>query len=259
VLGAWLYITKGDISVLEYQIRQLEEKLDESDIELKEAEKAVEKARKEREEQFRKSEKIIADLEKDIEELGERILAELKIQEELRARIEALKNQPKPDYSGTTDAELAQKLTNNISRDHPKEELDPVKVLAAAQFFFTREVAESMNTSLLRKFGLEQQLVLTGEWIESKERETTKLKSTIDNKDGIITEKDAEIQALIKEFEKRSSEVSVLQSQNALLRQLSDGKDDVITQMKRRQWVERGIGVGLITAVIVAAVASAGK
>lgn len=273
VLGVWLYITKGNINVLEYQISELKEKLEESNLEVKEAEEAAKEANKRREEQFKESEKVIGDLKNKISERDKKILKEQQAQKILQEQIAQLQNRPEPDYSNTPDAELAEELTNRIRHDHPDKALQAVLVkpepepqyidyelhapeYRAAAFFFTREVAEAMNTSLFEKEGFEQQLKLLNTWIESKEIEVQNLKSNITDQNSIIDEKNEEIQSLLADYSAKSSEAAVLQSQNSILRDLNSDRENLIKQMKRRQWMERGVSFGAIAAIIIAVVAS---
>lgn len=255
-LGVWLYVTKGNVSILEYQIAELKEELKISTAAVEKATKEAEIAHKKRIEQFEESEQVIAELQKEIQEREIRIRKEILRQDEIRAELEELRSQPEPDYSNTDDAELAIELTNNLREDHPEKDLDPVEILNAASFFFTREVAEAMNTTLINKEALEQQLALTGDWIVSKETQTENMKKIMDNQNEIIDEKNEEIQSLFADYSAKSSQAAILQSENMLLKELNSGQGDLINQMKRRQWMERGIGTGAIAAIIIALVAS---
>lgn len=255
-LGVWLYVTKGNVSILEYQIAELKEELKISTAAVEKATKEAEIAHKKRIEQFEESEQVIAELQKEIQEREIRIRKEILRQNEIRAELEELRSQPEPDYSNTDDAELAIELTNNLREDHPEKDLDPVEILNAASFFFTREVAEAMNTTLINKEALEQQLALTGDWIVSKETQTENMKKIMDDQNEIIDEKNEEIQSLFADYSAKSSQAAILQSESMLLKELNSGQGDLINQMKRRQWMERGIGTGAIAAIIIALVAS---
>lgn len=255
-LGVWLYVTKGNVSVLEYRIAELKEELKISTAAVEKATKEAEIAHKKRIEQFEESEQVIAELQKEIQEREIRIRKEILRQNEIRAELEELRSQPEPDYSNTDDAELAIELTNNLREDHPEKDLDPVEILNAASFFFTREVAEAMNTTLINKEALEQQLALTGDWMASKETQTENMKKIMDDQNEIIDEKNEEIQSLFADYSAKSSQAAILQSENMLLKELNSGQGGLINQMKRRQWMERGIGTGAIAAIIIALVAS---
>lgn len=255
-LGVWLYVTKGNVSVLEYRIAELKEELKISTAAVEKATKEAEIAHKKRIEQFEESEQVIAELQKEIQEREIRIRKEILRQNEIRAELEELRSQPEPDYSNTDNAELAIELTNNLREDHPEKDLDPVEILNAASFFFTREVAEAMNTTLINKEALEQQLALTGDWMASKETQTENMKKIMDDQNEIIDEKNEEIQSLFADYSAKSSQAAILQSENMLLKELNSGQGGLINQMKRRQWMERGIGTGAIAAIIIALVAS---
>lgn len=255
-LGVWLYVTKGNVSILEYQIAELKEELKISTAAVEKATKEAEIAHKKRIEQFEESEQVIAELQKEIQEREIRIRKEILRQDEIRAELEELRSQPEPDYSNTDNAELAVELTNNLREDHLDKDLDPVEILNTASFFFTREVAEAMNTTLINKEALEQQLALTGDWIVSKETQTENMKKIMDDQNEIIDEKNEEIQSLFADYSAKSSQAAILQSESMLLKELNSGQGDLINQMKRRQWMERGIGTGAIAAIIIALVAS---
>lgn len=255
-LGVWLYVTKGNVSILEYQIAELKEELKISTAAVEKATKEAEIAHKKRIEQFEESEQVIAELQKEIQEREIRIRKEILRQDEIRAELEELRSQPEPDYSNTDNAELAVELTNNLREDHLDKDLDPVEILNTASFFFTREVAEAMNTTLINKEALEQQLALTGDWIVSKETQTENMKKIMDDQNEIIDEKNEEIQSLFADYSAKSSQAAILQSENMLLKELNSGQGGLINQMKRRQWMERGIGTGAIAAIIIALVAS---